>query len=88
MQDNLRNRARRGRPTLAETAERKATPPPAVIDDAPIPRIMCSRCGHKYIPKVYRTLEAKNGEEPMRIMLCNGCGYAHSISPELYKKLR
>jgi len=71
----------RGRPTLVQTAERAATPPPIPLPGK-IPLFQCTRCGGSFPPKVCRTLQ--NG---IRMMRCTKCAYAHAISPELLARL-
>lgn len=86
MQDNIQNRqslpVKRGRPTLAEQAERNKIPLPEPVAGSAVPLFRC-RCGHDFEPRVYRTLA-----DSVRIMRCPGCGYNHKIPESLLDKLK
>ena len=79
--NRMANARNRGRPTLAEAAERARTPPPGLEKQGGALMLKCSRCGCLFEPKVCRTV----GEE--RQMRCNRCGYTHRIPPELLERI-
>ncbi len=86
MQDNIQNRqslpVKRGRPTLAEQAQRDKTPLPEPVTGS-IPLFRCTRCGADFPPRVHRTLP-----DNVRVMRCTGCGYQHKIPGYLLAKLK
>ncbi len=77
---------RRGRPTLAEQAERDANPiTPDSVQAPATPEaeqtIACSRCGCLFIPRVIRT------REHLRDVRCNRCGYTYGLGLDVARKL-